>query len=97
MSELCAPRDRLTDSASQGARGPRGWLERSLQALRKSFARALYSRSQYVLNKPPANWTGGVGFVTQEMIEQHMPSIGAIPGSGKVLMCGPPPMLNAMK
>ncbi|KAI9637192.1 putative NADH-cytochrome b5 reductase 1 [Dioszegia hungarica] len=54
-----------------------------------------------VLNNPPAGWTGGSGFVTREMVEKHMPSGGV--GSaehgkgGKVLLCGPPPMLNAMK
>lgn len=49
----------------------------------------------YVLNNPPEGWLGGVGFVTKDMIEKHMP-----PGSmkdSKVLMCGPPPMLTAMK
>lgn len=55
----------------------------------------------YVLNKPPTAWTGGVGFVTKEMIEQHMPDGGvgsAVHGEGhKVLMCGPPPMIGAMK
>ncbi|WVW80656.1 NADH-cytochrome b5 reductase 1 [Kwoniella bestiolae CBS 10118] len=55
----------------------------------------------HVLNKPPANWTGGVGFITKEMIEQHMPHGGVgSPNHGeghKVLMCGPPPMMNAMK
>lgn len=56
---------------------------------------------QMVLNNPPAGWTGGSGFVTREMVEKHMPSGGV--GSaehgkgGKVLLCGPPPMLNAMK
>jgi cytochrome-b5 reductase len=49
----------------------------------------------YCLNNPPANWTQGTGFVTKEMIEKHMPS--KVPGEEKVLMCGPPPMMNAMK
>ncbi|KAJ3519946.1 hypothetical protein NM688_g9228 [Phlebia brevispora] len=48
----------------------------------------------YVLNNPPHGWKGGVGFVTKEHIEKHMP-----PSSHdiKVLMCGPPPMMTAMK
>lgn len=49
----------------------------------------------YVLNKPPADWKYGTGFVTKEMIESHMPS--SSPTEEKVLMCGPPPMLTAMK
>ena len=48
----------------------------------------------YVLNNPPEGWTGGVGFVSKEHIETHMPP----PASDiKVLMCGPPPMMTAMK
>ncbi|KGB78915.2 NADH-cytochrome b5 reductase 1 [Cryptococcus deuterogattii R265] len=56
---------------------------------------------KYVLNNPPEGWTGGVGFVTKEMIEEAMPPSGVgSPNHGeghKVLMCGPPPMINAMK
>ncbi|KAJ6519542.1 ferredoxin reductase-like C-terminal NADP-linked domain-containing protein [Mycena sanguinolenta] len=48
----------------------------------------------YVLNNPPAGWTGGVGFVTKDQIETRLP---ASTGDAKILMCGPPPMLTAMK
>ena len=27
----------------------------------------------YVLNNPPPNWKGGVGFVTKDQIEQYLP------------------------
>ncbi|OXV07532.1 hypothetical protein Egran_04701 [Elaphomyces granulatus] len=48
----------------------------------------------YVLNNPPEGWKGGVGFVTPEMIKEHLPA----PASDmKVLICGPPPMVSAMK
>ncbi|KAF9344824.1 NADH-cytochrome b5 reductase [Mortierella sp. AD094] len=47
----------------------------------------------YVLNTPPEGWTGGVGFVTAEMIKEHIP---APSGDIKVLLCGPPPMISAM-
>ncbi|KAL7420915.1 NADH-cytochrome b5 reductase [Cryptotrichosporon argae] len=55
----------------------------------------------HTLNKPPANWTGAEGFVSKQMIADAMPAGG--PGAsehgkdGKVLLCGPPPMINAMK
>lgn len=57
--------------------------------------------SQHCLNKPPANWTQGTGFITKDMIEQHQP-VGGVGSSDhgvgpKVLMCGPPPMMSAMK
>ncbi|KIP04258.1 hypothetical protein PHLGIDRAFT_25680 [Phlebiopsis gigantea 11061_1 CR5-6] len=48
----------------------------------------------YVLNNPPQGWTGGVGFVSKDQIIKHMPSTS---DDIKVLMCGPPPMMAAMK
>ncbi|KAI4743843.1 ferredoxin reductase-like protein [Aureobasidium sp. EXF-12298] len=51
-------------------------------------------RVHYVLNNPPEGWTGGVGFVTPDMIKQNCPA----PSSDmKMLICGPPPMVAAMK
>ncbi|CAO3611296.1 unnamed protein product [Cunninghamella echinulata] len=47
----------------------------------------------YVLNNPPAGWTGGVGFVTQDMIKEHLPTASK---DTKILLCGPPPMVSAM-
>ncbi|KAL2008491.1 hypothetical protein VTN00DRAFT_6685 [Thermoascus crustaceus] len=51
-------------------------------------------RVYYVLNNPPEGWQGGVGFVTAEMIKEHLP---APANDIKVLICGPPPMVSAMK
>lgn len=48
----------------------------------------------YVLNNPPAGWTGGTGFVTPDIITEHLPKPGP---DMKLLMCGPPPMISAMK
>ncbi|KAI0782696.1 NADH-cytochrome b5 reductase [Abortiporus biennis] len=48
----------------------------------------------YVLNHPPVGWNGGVGFVTKEQIHEHLPPTDH---NIKILMCGPPPMMNAMK
>ncbi|EPQ32335.1 uncharacterized protein PFL1_00531 [Pseudozyma flocculosa PF-1] len=51
-------------------------------------------RIHYFLNEAPPNWTGGTGFVSKEAIEQNLPK----PADDiKILMCGPPPMINAMK
>jgi cytochrome-b5 reductase len=48
----------------------------------------------YVLNNPPEGWQGGVGFVTAEMIKEQLPP----PAKDiKILLCGPPPMIQAMK
>ncbi|CAI9283220.1 unnamed protein product [Lactuca saligna] len=47
----------------------------------------------YVLNQPPEEWTGGVGFVSKEMIQAHCPAPAP---DIKILRCGPPPMNKAM-
>lgn len=44
----------------------------------------------YVLNNPPEGWTGGVGFVTKEMIEEHLPAHAE---DHKALLCGALPHL----
>ncbi|RXW18242.1 hypothetical protein EST38_g7615 [Candolleomyces aberdarensis] len=49
----------------------------------------------YVLNNPPVGWTGGAGFVTKEHIKEHLPNPDET--NSKILICGPPPMVNAMK
>lgn len=48
----------------------------------------------YVLNNPPPGWSGGVGFVTEQILEKQF---GKAATDSKVLMCGPPPMNKAMK
>lgn len=51
-------------------------------------------RVHYVLNNPPEKWEGGVGFVTTDMIKARLPA----PAQDiKILICGPPPMVSAMK
>ncbi|KAJ3167230.1 NADH-cytochrome b5 reductase [Geranomyces variabilis] len=47
----------------------------------------------HVLNNPPTGWTGGVGFVSKDMISERLPA----PAEDiKILLCGPPPMIKAM-
>uniref|UniRef100_A0A060T2E0 NADH-cytochrome b5 reductase n=1 Tax=Blastobotrys adeninivorans TaxID=409370 RepID=A0A060T2E0_BLAAD len=48
----------------------------------------------YVLNNPPTGWTGGVGFVTADILKQKCP---APANDVKLLICGPPPMVSAVK
>ncbi|KAB5570486.1 hypothetical protein GE09DRAFT_709176 [Coniochaeta sp. 2T2.1] len=51
-------------------------------------------RVHYVLDKPPADWTGGVGYVTGDMITKWLPKPAP---DVKVLLCGPPPMISGLK
>ena len=47
----------------------------------------------YVLEKPPADWTGHVGLVTEEMIATYCPK----PEKDiKLLLCGPHPMIKSL-
>nr|KAG5691404.1 hypothetical protein BaRGS_003776 [Batillaria attramentaria] len=45
----------------------------------------------YTLDRPPAGWKYGSGFVNDVMIKEHLPPPG---DDSLILMCGPPPMIN---
>ena len=45
----------------------------------------------YTLDRPPAGWKYSTGFITAEMISEHIP---APADDTIVLMCGPPPMVK---
>ncbi|KAF5336867.1 hypothetical protein D9611_003347 [Ephemerocybe angulata] len=49
----------------------------------------------YVLNNPPPAWDYGVGFVTKDHIKKLLPNPNET--NSKILICGPPPMVGAMK
>jgi cytochrome-b5 reductase len=51
---------------------------------------------RYLVEKPSLGgifWKGGVGRVTKEELARELPSPGS---GGKVFVCGPPPMMNAV-
>ncbi len=56
--------------------------------------RGLSLQVVHVLNEAPAGWTGGVGFISADMIQEHCP-----PPADDVLVlrCGPPGMNKAME
>lgn len=49
---------------------------------------------KYILAYPASTWNGPKGFITEGLIKDSFPS--AAPDT-KVFLCGPPPMINAMK
>jgi cytochrome-b5 reductase len=85
-------------------------MKTELDALARAHADRF--KLYYVLNNPPAGWTGGVGFVSKDHIHEHLP---ASTHDAKILLCGmtriataqravanrlflgPPPMITAMK
>lgn len=48
----------------------------------------------YVLNNAPENWEGSVGFVTPEIMDNHLPKSTE---NTNLLICGPPLMVSAIK
>lgn len=48
----------------------------------------------YTLDQPSGSWEGGRGHVTKDLLEEHMPKPSR---DSKVLLCGPPSMVNAVK
>lgn len=48
----------------------------------------------YVLNNPPEGWKGSAGFVNSDIIKVHTSPQSA---DVKLLLCGPPPMVSAIK
>ncbi|GMM32520.1 cytochrome-b5 reductase [Martiniozyma asiatica (nom. inval.)] len=49
----------------------------------------------YFLNEAPENWTGGVGFITKDVLSERFPTPDI--NKNKLLLCGPPPMVSALK
>ncbi|KAG0674167.1 NADH-cytochrome b5 reductase [Kluyveromyces marxianus] len=48
----------------------------------------------YMLDKAPESWTGGVGYITADIMKDHLPT----PADGvQLLVCGPPPMVSSIK
>ena len=51
-------------------------------------------RVHYILDKPPKEWVGSKGYITQEVVKANLPA----PGPGVLMLrCGPTPMMEAMK
>ena len=48
----------------------------------------------YVLERPPAGWSMGEGYVSSKMLEQHLPAPAE---DVLILRCGPPAMNKAVE
>lgn len=48
----------------------------------------------YTLDQPSASWKGAKGHITKDLLAERMPKAAS---DTKVLLCGPPGMVNAMK
>jgi cytochrome-b5 reductase len=48
----------------------------------------------HVLEEPPPGWSQGTGRITDDVLRAHLPAPGP---ETKVFLCGPPPMVGALK
>jgi len=67
-------------------------LRNELEAFARKYPKNL--KLCYLLDTPPPNWQGGVGHVTKELMAERFPAAAA---ESKVMLCGPPGMVNAAK
>lgn len=74
----------------------RDWENVTFREELDSLAGSLRLTIVHVLEQPPAEWKGERGFVTQAILERHLPrewDHNAI----EVFVCGPPPMMAAVE
>lgn len=67
-------------------------LRQELDAFARRYPKNL--QVYYLLDSAPKSWTGGVGYVTKELMAERFPPVGV---DSKVMICGPPGMVNAAK
>ncbi|KAJ5964181.1 Riboflavin synthase-like beta-barrel [Penicillium vulpinum] len=67
-------------------------LKKELQELENTYPQRF--RAFYVLDKPPAEWVGGKGFITKELLKTVLPEPKE--ENIKLFVCGPPPMYKAI-
>jgi cytochrome-b5 reductase len=67
-------------------------LKREFEDLENTYPQRF--RAFYLLDKPPASWTGGKGYATKELLKTVLP--GPKDGNIKVFVCGPPGMYKAI-
>lgn len=64
-------------------------LRKELEAIPKNKLHLFYT-----LDRPPAHWNQGVGFVTKDMCKHHLPPAG---DDTMIFMCGPPLMMKSIQ
>ena len=62
-----------------------------LEGLAKEFPDRF--KLHYTLDRPPKSWAYSTGFISKEMLQEHMLFNGSSKDT-QVFMCGPPPMIK---
>lgn len=67
-------------------------LRKEIDYLVSQFPQKL--QVHYILLNPPSGWSGSVGYITEDVIKKNIEGPSK---TSRVLLCGPPPMLTAVK
>ncbi|KAJ5497917.1 Riboflavin synthase-like beta-barrel [Penicillium expansum] len=67
-------------------------LKKELSDLENTYPQRF--RAFYVLSNPPAEWAGGKGYISKELLKTVLPEPKE--ENIKLFVCGPPPMYNAI-
>ena len=67
-------------------------LRKEFDELEEKFPQRF--RAFYILDKPPANWQQGKGFITKDLLKEVIP--GPKEENVKVFVCGPPGLYKAI-
>jgi predicted ferric reductase len=73
--------------------GSRTWDEITFREELDELQLRLDLQVVHVIEQPPEGWQGASGFITAELLGRHLPERKA---SVQCLMCGPPPMMDAV-
>lgn len=69
-------------------------LRKEMERFAKNYPKNL--KIWYMLDKYSDDWKFGKGYITRDVLEERMPA-PSDDSSTKVLLCGPPPMVNGSK
>ncbi|KAI0117683.1 hypothetical protein GGR51DRAFT_262805 [Nemania sp. FL0031] len=67
-------------------------LRSELEAFARKYPKNF--KLHYMLDSPPSEWQGGVGYVTKDIMAERFPTTES---DSKIMLCGPPGMVNAAK
>lgn len=72
------------------------WDEVTYREELPGFESGLNLEVLHVLEEPPDDWEGGTGFVTKDLLDEHLPK-GQLRNRLQYFLCGPPVMIDAVK
>ena len=74
--------------------GSQSWAMASFREELAELDKLLNLQVVHVLEQPPEDWDGEVGYITRDMLERYMPDPST---NYRVFICGPTGMLNAVE